>query len=60
MAGMFAWLVAAPALAQHGGGLGVAAPPGPPAEAAMFPDLAARQQALEAAGWMLRANGIPG
>ena len=56
MAGMFAWLVAGPALAQHGGGLGVAAPPGPPAEAAMFPDLAARQQALEAAGWMLRGQ----
>jgi high affinity Mn2+ porin len=60
MAGMFAWLIAAPAGAQHGGGLGVAAPPGPPpggeVEAAIFPDLAARQQALEAAGWMLRGQ----
>ena len=51
----------APAMAQHGGGRGTGGPTraGPIRawdEPALLPDLAAQQQALEAAGWMLRGQ----
>ncbi|TDG30409.1 carbohydrate porin [Paracraurococcus ruber] len=53
---LLALLLTWPAFAQHGGGRGTGAPPAEPDTPAIFPDLAARQAALEEAGWMLRGQ----
>ncbi|MDO9707535.1 carbohydrate porin [Paracraurococcus lichenis] len=53
---VLALLPALPALGQHGGSRGTGAPPLPPEAPAIFPDLAARQDALEAAGWLIRGQ----
>jgi high affinity Mn2+ porin len=53
---VLAWLLGTPVAAQHGGGRGAGAPPGPPEVPAIFPDLAAWQEGLEAQGWLLRGQ----
>src|SRR4051794_9566177 len=48
--------LASPGTAQHGGGRGTGAPPMPPDSPAIFPELAAWQDRLEAGGWLLRGQ----